>query len=138
MNESLRRVVTSKTPVEVRCKSLLLRTHGGGVPFVTVWIIDRNKRRFAAHRQANIVGLQIGIDRMPELLNRIPFVFGVRLCDARRFEDARYGHLVSERHLALFESSRDRCRGGGLRSARQGQMSFSREDPGCRIKSNPT
>src|SRR5262245_60513207 len=56
-----------------------------GVPFGGVAIVDADERRFAPHGQSHVIGVQLGVDRVAELVDGAPYLLGVWLCDARRF-----------------------------------------------------
>src|SRR5438094_531621 len=49
----------------------------GRVPFGGVAVVDADEGRLAPHRQAHVVGLEVGIDRLPELIDRLPLLLGV-------------------------------------------------------------
>jgi len=61
----------------------LLMRHGGEVPFRPVGVVKGNERRLAAHRQAHVVFLQVGVNRLAEHLDALPLFLGVGFGDAR-------------------------------------------------------
>ena len=100
-------------------KNALLVGHGGEIPFRAVRIVNRNKRRFAAHGEADIVFVQIGVNRVAELLDAFPLLLGVRLGDARRFVNARHAHLETEFAFALIHRAADGRGAGRDRACRR-------------------
>ena len=51
--------------------------------------VARHERRLPAHRQADIAGGEVGVDRAAAVENRLPLRVGIGLGDARRFEIRR-------------------------------------------------
>ena len=113
------------------------RSERGGVPFVGLAVDDRHERRLAAHGQADVARGEVGVDRAPARENLLPFFVGVRLGDARRFDDPLHRHLVRELDLARFHAAGDGRGGRWFGRARQRDVPFAREQPRGRVEADP-
>jgi hypothetical protein len=115
-----------------------VRAQGSGVPLGAIHVIDRHERRLTPHRQANVIGLQLGIQAFPERGHRLPLLVAIRQRDARVFMDARDLVDESELDLALVDGANHRCRADVIRRARKRNMSLAREQARRRIQPYPT
>src|SRR6188474_1935167 len=88
MNQTSGAVALSNPMKQIRRQSLLIRSLCGCIPFVAVGIVDGNKGWLATHGETHVTFLQIGIHYTPQKVNRVPFLFGIGLRDARSLPDA--------------------------------------------------
>src|SRR5215475_6245850 len=138
MDQALRPVALAQAIVEIGGEPALVRSQRRGVPFFAVGIIDRYKRRLAAHRQSHVAGQEVSVDILAELIDGPPFFFGIRLCDPGCLPDTPNCHFVRELHLALVNRTGNRSGGSGLWRAGKWQMTFPGTQPGRRIETDPT
>ncbi|CAJ6391726.1 Uncharacterised protein [Burkholderia pseudomallei] len=108
-----------------------------GVPFRAVAIVDRHERRLAALREAHVARVQSGVDLRAEPQHALPRFVRIRLRHARRFVDSRHAHLVLELDLAFVDEPLDGRGARRLRRRGKRNMPFAREQPRCRIETDP-
>ena len=116
----------------------LQRTERGGVPFGPVHVVDRDERRLAPHRQANVARFEDLVDLMAERFDDGPLLVGVRLRHARVFVDSRDGHFEIERRLALFDASGDRRGRGRVGRGGERNVPFAGEQARRGVEPDPT
>ena len=85
---------------QISGEAALGRAHGGGIPFLAIHIVDRDKRGFAAHGEADISGNQFVVDAVSQFEDALPLLVRVRLGDARVFMNPRDAHGVVKLNLA--------------------------------------
>ena len=116
----------------------LLRAERRRVPLVAVHVVDRDERRLPAHRQPDVAGRERGVHTLPERVDRLPLLVGVRLGDARRLVDPPHVHLVLERGLALVHGAGNRRGAERLWRRGQRQVTLACQQPRCRIETDPS
>ena len=57
---------------EVERERSLRLTVGGRVPLGSLHVVDRHERRFAAHREAHVAGVEALVDLLAEFVDRAP------------------------------------------------------------------
>ena len=107
------------------------------VPLGAVAVVHRDEGRLAAHRQAHVLALQLRIDVVAQLQDRLPLRLGVGLGHARRFIDARDAHVVLEAHLAFIDRAAHRRGGRRLGRARHRDVAFAGHQAGSRVEPDP-
>ena len=118
-------------------KRAFLRRNRRKIPLRAIRIIDRDKRRLAAHCQSHIMLLQVGIDGSAQGVNALPHFFGVGLGHAGRLVDALDPHLVVQLGLAFVDGPADGGRRAGLGRTTEGNMPFARQQTAGRIEPHP-
>src|SRR5215471_17440193 len=81
MDQAVSPVALAQTMVEISGQPALVRSQRRGVPFFTVGIVDGYKRRLTAHGQSHVAGHKVSVDILAELIDGLPFFFGIRLGD---------------------------------------------------------
>src|SRR5215471_14274932 len=114
MDQTLHPVALAQTMIEIGGEPALVRSQRRGVPFFAVGIIYRYKRRLSAHRQSYVVGHEVSVDILPQLIDGLPFFFGIRLCDPGCLPDTPNCHFVRELHLAPVYGTGNRSGGSRL------------------------
>ncbi len=127
MRQALRRILLPQPMIEFSRQRFLGGAHRGRVPLLAIRMIERDKSRFAAHRQAHIERIQVIVDGVTQFFNLFPLLFAIRLGDTRRFPDATYAHGVFEFHFAWLDHAADRRCRRWLRRARQRDVALSGE-----------
>ncbi len=107
------------------------------VPFRPVHVVDRHEGRLAAHGEAHVMLADVALDRLADLEQRRPLLFGVGLGGARRLAHARHRHLVLELDLGLLQRPFDGR--GARRFGRAGQryVAFAGQQAGGRVETDP-
>ena len=137
VQKALRTVAVFQLVKQLQRKHALGGPQRSGVPFRPVAVVDADKGRLAAHGQAHVVFLQLQIDRVAQLQDGAPLFVVVGQGDARRFVDARDGHLVRERHLGRVDQPLDRRRARWLRRAGERNVAFARQQAAGRVQPDP-
>ena len=135
VHEAVRAVTLLQPAQQIRGARALGRPERGGVPLFRVAIGRRHERRLPAHRQADVAGGEVGVDRAPARENRLPLRVGVGLGDARRFDDPLHRHLVDEIDLARLRRRRRPARrsiGSGVHASGMCPSPASSPDVGSR------
>ena len=101
-------------------------------------MLFRSERRLAALREPHVVRVERGIDAIAGQRHRLPLRRGVRLGDARRFENALHAHLMFKFAFAFVGRPGDGRRVRRKRAAGQWQMAFAREKARSRIEPDPS
>jgi hypothetical protein len=120
--------------------------HRFGVPFRTVGVVCGHEGRLAAHREPDVALRQSRVDAVAERLDGAPRLVAVRQGDSGRLGDSLHGHRERELFLDLIvltplvplEAARDRRRGRRVRSARERDMTLSRQEPARGIEPDPS
>ena len=66
MQQTAGRKFLFQPPDKLAGQAALFRADSGEVPFLAVHIINRDERRLAAHREADVILFQFGINLMAE------------------------------------------------------------------------
>ena len=131
------RVALAQTMVDLRRADALGWAEGVGVPLGTVMVVDRDKGRLAAHRQADVAGREVGVDLMAQRFDRQPLFLAVWPGDSRRLPDALDLHVMLEAALTLLGEAGDRRRGRWLRRTRQRDVALASKQARGRVESDP-
>ena len=123
---------------EVERERSLRLAVGGRVPFGSLHVVDRHERRFAAHREAHVAGVEALVDLLAEFVDARPLLGRVRQRDPRVLPDAMHHVGELEGDLGAAGGARDRRRGGGVRRARQRDVSFAGEQPRRGVEADPS
>ncbi len=122
MQQAARREPRPQLANEIVGKAALGRSDRGDIPFRRFQIVDGNEGRLAAHRQAHVASLQIGIDLLAELVEAGPGIVGERPGDPRRLADAPDVHLEAELDLGESDRAADRRRRAIMRRGGDGNV----------------
>ena len=98
------------------------RADRGDVPFRRFQIVDRDEGRLAAHGQADVAGLEVGIDLFAERVEPRPGFVGERPGDPRRLADPLDAHLEAELDIGEADRARDRRRRAIMRRGGDGNV----------------
>ena len=113
------------------------RTDRGDVPFRRFQIVDRDESRLAAHRQAHVMRLEVGIDLFAQPVEAVPRFIGERPRDPRRLADALDAHLEAELDIGSAGAAGDRRRGAVMRRGRDRNMPLARQHARGDVKADP-
>ncbi len=119
------------------CQPAFVRTVGVGGPLGVDLVVDRDERRLAAHRQADVTRGQPLVDAAAELTDGAPGGFGVRERDPGVLVDARDDVGEVQRRLTRLGRAGDGSRGLGVRRGRQRDVALTREQPRRRVQADP-
>ena len=86
----------------------LVFTYRSRSPFITFHIVDRYKRRLAAHRQSHVTGAESLIDGLAHRIDTGPLLRRIGLGHTRVFVDTRDGHAEIKFDFALFNGTGNR------------------------------
>ena len=137
MQQAARREPRPQFANEIVGKAALGRADRGDIPFRRFQIVDGNEGRLAAHGQAHVAGLQIGIDLFAELVEARPGVVGERFCDPRRLADPLDVHLEAELDLRESDRAADRRRRAIMRRGGDGNMPLAGQHARGDVESDP-
>src|SRR5215218_11151502 len=99
MDKALGRPYFLQAGGEVGCQPAFVRPVSVGGPLGVDLVVDRDERRLAAHREANVSRGQLFVDAAAELTDGTPGGFGVRERDAGVLVDPRDDVGEVERRL---------------------------------------
>ena len=122
---------------EIVGKAALGRSDRGNIPFRRFQIVDGNEGRLAAHRQAHVAGLQIGIDLFAEPVETRPGFVGERSCDPRRLADPLDAHLEAEFDFGESDRAADRRRRAIMRRGGDGDVPLAGQHARGDVESDP-
>ncbi len=130
VHEAARRVAVLQALQQIEREAPLGGPQRGGVPFGAVAVVEADEGGLAAHGQAHVAGLQLGVHLVAQPQNGVPLRVAVGQGDARRFEEARDAHVVAEPHLGRLHHAFDGRGGGGLGRAGQRDVAFAGQQAG--------
>jgi hypothetical protein len=120
-----------------RERALVRPAHRGGVPFLALAVVYRDKGGFAAHGQAHVLGREVAFDAAAQGLDAGPLLVGIGQRDARRFEHPGDAHFMLELGLAGVGGAGHRRGVAGVGGAGQGDMPFAGEQARSRVQADP-
>ena len=83
------REAVAQAPDQLVGEDALGRPDRRGVPLRRLVVVDRHEGRLAAHGEAHVLRVEIGVDPVAQRIERIPGFVGERKRDARLLVDAR-------------------------------------------------
>ena len=107
------------------------------IPLVAFKVVDGNKGRLAAHRQAHVARCQLFIDQGAEFVQRVPLILGKRFGNAWVLGSAPDLHVKGE---FGFRKAGDTGNRGGVfvvRGGGQRNMAFARQQTRGGIEAHP-
>ncbi len=110
---------------------------GGRVPFGALHVVDRHERRFTAHRETHVAGVEALVDLLAELVDARPLLGRVRQGHPRVLAHAVHHVGELEGDVRRAGASRDRRRGGRVRRARERNVSLAGEEPRRGVEADP-
>ena len=116
---------------------IFLLTNRLRLPLWIVRVVDRNERRFTAHRQTNIVSGQSFIDPLAERVDFSPLLFAVWFRDAGVFVNSLNTHSEIKFGFTFLKATGDRGRSRKIRRCSQWNMTFASQQPTRWVKSHP-
>ena len=112
-------------------------SQSGRVPFFAIAIIGRDEGRLAPHRKQLRPRNQFAVHLFAEMFDRSPLLVGIGFGNPRILVNPLHRHLETEFHLGIFQPPGNRRRRFRIRSRRQWQVPFPRQQPGCRVETDP-
>ncbi|EXI91377.1 MAG: hypothetical protein AW12_01345 [Candidatus Accumulibacter sp. BA-94] len=138
MRQAMWRILLAQAVIDLRGADALGRPEGVGVPLGSIVVIDRDEGRFAAHRQANVTALQLGVDLVAQPLDRQPLPIVVGKGHSWSFPAALNPHVVFEAAFAFLCEASDRCRRRRLRRAGQRYVPLAGEQTRGWVEADPS
>ena len=137
VQKTIRRETVAQLLQQPARQLALGRPHRRDGPFRAVHVVNRDKRRLAAHGQAHVARHQPHIYVMAQLLDARPLRLAVGLGDARVLVDAVHRHGEIEFRLAWIGVTGHRCGAGRGRGAGQRNVALAGEQAGGRVQPQP-
>lgn len=92
-------------PEELHGQAPLVFAQRLGIPLRCAGILARHERRFPAHGETHVAGLELRVDAFARGIDGRPLRLRVRFRDSRCFPDARDAHRILERRLARIDTA---------------------------------
>ena len=137
VQQAARRKPVAQPPDQRGRQRALVGPVRSGVPFRSVDVVDGDERRFAAHRQSHVSPGELFVHGSPQRVDRRPFVLGVRVRHARRFDDPLDVHRERELDVPRIRHAGDRRGAARMRSACERNVALAREQARGGVEADP-